>query len=112
MAVKQKKTIYWFLLAAVFMLAAAVLSVSGSKSYYANQVIWNTLLHADATITSDCLRPGGQIILLGDVTEESTVEVRFQSAYSVYATLHCELAESDQETYLTAFTADEELVLT
>ncbi len=110
---KQRKTAYCFLSLVAFLLvfAMVLLSVGNTRAYYKNQVFWNTIVQPEQTVASNCLLPGGQTILLGEVTEESWIEIQFQAQGAVDGVLSYDLVDSEQWDYLEAELSDEEISL-
>ena len=110
---KQRKTAYCFLSLMAFLLvfAMVLLSVGNTRAYYKNQVFWNTIVQPEQTVASNCLLPGGQTILLGEVTEESWIEIQFQAQGAVDGVLSYDLVDSEQWDYLEAELSDEEISL-
>lgn len=100
MKTEQKKTAYCFLLAAILLLAAGILGVGNIRASYGNKAVWNTIIHPKQPIVSNCLTSDGQVILLGELTEESQIEVWFESSVEDTAVLSL---ESSQEEYVEAY---------
>ena len=112
MKTEQKKTAYCFLLAAILLLAVGVLGVGTIVASYWNRAAWNTLIHPEQqSIVSNCLTSDGQVILLGELKEESLIEVWFEAALEDSAVLSLELLDPSQGAYLEAYLLEDEIAL-
>jgi hypothetical protein len=109
---KLNKITCWLLLFAMILSACSVLSMGDTHANYKNNVFWNTVVKAGQPISSDCLVPGGQIILLGELTEETEIEINFASRSEITGTLSCELVDPEQSVYLAAFLTNDVIHLT
>lgn len=78
---------------------------------YGNRVVWNTLIHPRQPIVSNCLTSDGQVILLGELTEERQVEVWFDSPMEDSASLSLEWLDPSQEAYLEVSLLEDEIAL-
>lgn len=108
MKTEQKKTAYCFLLAAILVLAAGILGVGNIRASYGNKAIWNTITHPTKPIVSNCLTSDGQVILLGELTEERQIEVWFESPVEDTAILSL---ESSQDAYVEAYLPVDQIAL-
>lgn len=74
---KRKTNSYWLSLIALLLVASMVLSVGDTQARYVNTTVWNTVVYPTSDqIISDCLRPEGQTILLGEM-EPDALEITF-----------------------------------
>ena len=74
---KRKTNSYWLSLIALLLVASMVLSVGDTQARYVNTTVWNTVVYPTSDqIVSDCLRPEGQTILLGEM-EPDALEITF-----------------------------------
>ncbi len=74
---KRKTNSYWLSLIALLLVASMVLSVGDTQARYVNTTVWNTVVYPTSDqIVSDCLRPEGQTILLGEM-ELDALEITF-----------------------------------
>jgi len=111
MKTEQKKTAYCFLLVVILLMTAGILGVGITWASYGNRVVWNTLIHPRQPIVSNCLTSDGQVILLGELTEERQVEVWFDSPMEDSASLSLEWLDPSQEAYLEASLLEDEIAL-
>lgn len=111
MKTAQKKTAYCFLLAAVLLLAAGVLGVGNIWASYWNKALWNTVIHPKQSVVSNCLTSEGQVVLLGELTQESLIEVWFESPVEDSAVLSLEWLDPSQQAYLEAYLLEDEIAL-
>ena len=111
MKTAQKKTAYCFLLAAVLLLAAGILGVGNIWASYWNKALWNTVIHPKQSVVSNCLTSEGQVILLGELTQESLIEVWFESSVEDSAVLSLEWLDPSQQAYLEAYLLEDEITL-
>lgn len=108
---EQKKTAYCFLLAAILLLVVGLLSVGNTGASYWNRAVWNTIIQPRQPIISNCLTADGQVILLGELKEETLIEVWFESPVENSAVLSLEFLDPSQEEYLEAYLLEEEIAL-
>lgn len=108
---KQKKTAYFFLLAVILLIGAGILSLGYIRASYENKAVWNTVIHPKQSVVSNCLTSDGQVILLGELTEESMIEVWFDSQTEETGNLRAELVDPSQGTYLTVSVLKSEITL-
>ena len=74
---KRKTNSYWLSLIALLLVASMVLSVGDTQARYVNTTVWNTVVYPTSDqVISDCLRPEGQTILLGQMPQDS-LEITF-----------------------------------
>ena len=74
---KRKTNSYWLSLIALLLVASMVLSVGDTQARYVNTTVWNTVVYPTSDqIVSDCLRPEGQTILLGEMPQDA-LEITF-----------------------------------
>lgn len=75
---KQKKTAYCLLAAALLLCASMVLGVTNTHSNYRSAACWNTILQPNraSRVDSDCLVPGGQIVMLKPIVKATEVEIQ------------------------------------
>ena len=74
---KRKTNSYWLSLIALLLVASMVLSIGDTQARYVNTTVWNTVVYPTSDqIVSDCLRPEGQTILLGEM-ELDALEISF-----------------------------------
>jgi len=109
--VKINKIAYWLLLFALLLSACGVASLGTARANYKNNVFWNTVVKSGQPVSSDCLVPNGQIILLGEVTEETEIAINFRAQSDIFGILDCELVDPEQSVYLAAFLTNNEISL-
>ncbi len=107
----KRTTAYWLALLAVFGMACGLLSVGPIRAHYPNQVYFNAVVKAGNPVSSDCLVEGGQTVLLGELTESAVIPISFRSEGSAYGILSCQLADPEQEEFLSAYLSDEVIFL-
>ena len=106
-AEQQKITAYCFLLAAALLLVAGILGTGNIQASYVNKAVWNTVIHPREPVTSNCLTSDGQVILLGELTEQRQIEVWLESPVEDIGELSLEWKDPTHEAYLTASLAED-----
>ena len=90
--VKKRITAYWLLLAFLLSVAAMILGVGETTARYDVTAQWSTRVEPYLSVSSKCLVPGGQFVLLGEMKAsdgEKSIGIPIRAEEEMEVTLSC-----------------------
>jgi len=108
---RKRKLACWLLVPAMTLWIGSGFGAGKAGAFYYDTVsrqtaVWDTFVQSESEMLSDCLVPGGQIVLLGKVTETQWIPFHVQTDGFSQFNLECRLLDPQMQNYLFAMLSD------